>query len=260
MVTPRKRTAPIPVTDPQILRSLLRIHAETQHRVIDITAGDRKLWTKPLIEWWSPMFIDRDPAKRPDHVAEWSQLPTLFGTVRAYTILADPPHAADWGQTSTIGYPERYGVGELKGADAVIEQFAPLLEVVRAIWHPTDGTLIVKMADQVHDEVLQAQPHWLWAEALRQGLCLCDEKVRLRGQPVHNTTMTQRHIRRGETFWQVYHPTAQCPGEGIGIRRDCWNCGKRFVVQRSDQRTCGADRCRQARSRARRAQEGAATD
>jgi hypothetical protein len=219
MVTPgrKKRRSSVTETDPQILDGLLRIHAQPDQRPVDITGGARNLWTKPLLECWRPFFIDRDPATQPDLVAEWTQLPSLFAAVEttAYTLLADPPHAADWGSTSTIGYRERYGVGEVHGANGVVEQFKPLLEVARAVLHPTHGTLIVKLADQVHGGELRAQVHWLWYEALRQGWTLCDEKVRKRAQPVHNTTLTQRHIRRGETYWLVFHPTSLCPGEVV---------------------------------------------
>lgn len=241
------------MTDAAILGELLRVHAAQDLPVLDASGGRRRLWSQELLEQWNPIFLDRNPAKGPDIVGDWTHLDRHFPAGGLGTVVADPPHAADWGRTSALAYAANYAADEPKGASAVNDLFPPLLASVVRVLDGTRGTFIIKIADQVHGGPIQAQPFVLWATALEQHLTLCDYKVRQRAQPVHNTTRTQRHIRRAETFWMVFHPTGvACPGEGIPVRRECWGCGTVFLVRRFDQYTCGKDVCRQRLARARR--------
>ena len=256
VVTLAARTQRHSVTDAAILGELLRIHAAQTLPVLDTSGGRRRLWSQDLLERWRPIFLDRNPAKGPDIVGDWNHLDRHFSAGGLGTILADPPHAADWGRTSALAYATNYAVDELKGANAVNDQFAPLLASVGHVLDGERGTFIIKLADQVHGGELQAQPFVLWATALEQHFGLCDYKVRQRAQPKHNSTRTRRHIRRAETFWMVFHPTgALCSGAGIPVRRECWGCGSVFGVRRFDQYTCGKDACRQRLARARRAED-----
>jgi hypothetical protein len=242
------------VTDHTLLGEFLELHVAEELPVVDASGGLRRLWPAELLERWQPVFVDRDPSKRPDVVADWTRLGAHFAHGSIGAVVWDPPHASDWGATSTIGFLARYATDQLHGPEAVIELFAAFLDAVKTVLHPIRGTLLVKLADQVHDEVLQAQPFWLWSEALDRGWRMCDYVVRKRAQPPHNTTLTQRHIRRGETFWFVLHPPGAgeaCPGGGIAVRRRCCACGETFQVRRTDQLTCGAGRCRKRLSRAR---------
>jgi hypothetical protein len=240
------------------LGELLALHAAPELAVLDASGGQRRLWTKPLLERWRPTFLDIDPSKKPDVVGDWNCLREYFGVASLGTIVWDPPHIADLGATSSIGYRERYAVHVPKGADAILEMYEPFIASAARVLHTGQGTIVVKLADAVRCGRLRLQPFWLWAEMHNAGWAMCDYEVRKRAQPPHNTTSTRRHIRRAETFWMVFHPTECCPGEGIAERRACWSCSTIFAVRRSDQFTCGRGRCRQPLSRARLRQERSA--
>ena len=65
---------------------------------------------------------------------------------------------------------------------------------------PRGGTLIVKLADQVHSGQVQWQPFELRSSVLELGWLACDYQVRLRTQPADPKWKVQRHVRRGATF------------------------------------------------------------
>jgi hypothetical protein len=78
---------------------------------------------------------------------------------------------------------------------------SPSASGVRQILDPRRGTLIVKLADQVHSDVLQWQPFEVRRVALELGWQACDYQVRIRSQPLDPKWKKQRHVRRGVTFW-----------------------------------------------------------
>lgn len=249
------------MTDPEILGELLAIHHAPGSKVADQSGGLKRLWTQALIAQYQPIFVDIDPAKEPDIVGDWNQQHTYFVAHSIGTELWDPPMIGDAGRRGLVGgrangYGNKYGTGteQLKGATAVVDLFAPFLDSAWQSLEPGRGTLICKIADQVHAQQLQFQPYCLWRIATERGWFACDRVERERAQPPHNTTLTQRHIRRGVTHWLVFHNTAECPGEGIAVRRHCDGCDAVFVVRRSDQQTCGQAVCRQRVSRMARAQ------
>lgn len=235
-------------TDASILERLLAIHHAPNTLVVDLSGGLRRLWTNALLERYRPLFLDNDLSKRPDIIGDWNEQHLDFARGSVGTEVWDPPMMSD--DRGRLGYAQKYGTGtaKLKGARAVIQQFGPLLDSSSYALIPGRGTLICKMADQVHDEALQWQPYELWKIATERGWYACDRKERARAQPPHNTTITQRHIRRGTTHWLVFHNFEGCAGSGIAVQRRCLGCGELFPVTRRDRQTCG-DTCRQRVSR-----------
>lgn len=53
-------------------------------------------------------------------------------------------------------------------------------------------------------------------------------------------------------YWFCVHPTGRCRGAGVVLWQVCPCCNERYTPRRTDQHTCGRDRCRQALSRQRR--------
>jgi hypothetical protein len=182
-------------------------------------------------------------------VGDWNRLGELFAPAAFMTAVWDPPHLndagrglvgeADWGTRYDTRGPGLHG-------DSVCPLFAPCLASVRQVLDPIRGTLIVKLADQVHVGALQWQPFELRRVALELGWLACDYTVRIRAQLPHNTTQTQRHVRRGATFWLAFHTGPRCPNPGLALVRVCAGAtdGHLFRPRRHDQLTC-SDRCRQ---------------
>jgi len=242
-------------TDPDILAELLAIHAAPGLPVADLSAGHRRLWTRPLLEQYQPIFVDRDPAKQPDICGDWTQQHVYFQPTSLGTELWDPPHISGAGDTGIIGgklggWGARYGTTapHLKAPTSIIDLFAPFLESAWGSLVPQRGTLIVKMADEVKASLLRWQPYYLWLIAKSLGWHDCDRRERERSQLPHNQTYTQRHIRRPISHWLVFHNFAGCPGSGIVRQRRCDGCGQLFPLSRPDRLTC-SDRCRQRVSR-----------
>jgi hypothetical protein len=113
---------------------------------------------------------------------------------------------------------------------------------------PTAGTLVIKMADQVHNGRLLRQPYLLEKIARDLGDHVCDCVTRDRVQLPHNTTIIQRHFRRESTTWLVLHMANACPGGGIRRKLVCPDCGCAFTRKRRDQQTC-SDTCRKRKQR-----------
>jgi hypothetical protein len=51
-------------------------------------------------------------------------------------------------------------------------------------------------------------------------------------------------------YWFCAHPSGRCRGPGIIVWQVCPYCNGRYTLRRTDQHTCGRDRCRQRRRRA----------
>lgn len=123
------------------------------------------------------------------------------------------------GLVGEASWGSRYGTRDpgLR-ADSVCHLFAPVAGKRPQILDPRRGTLMVKLAGQVHSGPLQWQPFELRAIALELGWLACDYQVRTRSQLVDPKWIRQRHVRRGATFWMAFHTGPRCPSRGLPLR------------------------------------------
>jgi len=230
--------------------------------VLDASWGGGGIWSRALLERYRPTRLDARPETQPDVVGDWNRLGDLFVPSGFRTAVWDPPHISDAGDglVGEASWGSRYGTRDpgLR-ADSVCHLFAPFLASVRTVLDPRRGTLVVKLADQVHQGELQWQPFELRRVALELGWYACDYQVRVRTQPIDPKWVRQRHIRRSATFWLVFHTGSRCPSRGLDLVRVCAAAedGHVFRPRRRDQITCD-DRCRQRLRRARQAKQRAA--
>lgn len=239
-------------SDADILAELLALHA-VGDRVLDASWGHGKIWSQALLQRYRPTRLDVRPETQPDVVGDWNHLGDLFSPAAFTTAVWDPPHICDAGD-GLVGrrrWADRYGTHS-RGlrADSVCGLFAPFLTSACEVLDPRRGTLIIKIADQVHGGVLQWQPFELRRIALDLGWLACDYQIRVRAQPIDPKWIRQRHTRRSATFWVVFHAGARCPSPGLDLLRVCAGArdGHLFKPRRRDQLTC-SDRCRQRRHR-----------
>lgn len=251
-MTRRTRPSKRFTTDPELLRSLIGLHA-VGDRILDATYGHGGFW-KGLP--YQPVAIDiRDQLPGLDHGGSWRHLARLFPPSSFDVITFDPFHISDAGVGSLLG--RRYAAAEdpVKGED-VSHLFRPFLEQARAVIQPETGVVIAKIADQVHSQRqrLQHVDFINTARELGWTVCECIPKGRLTVMP-HNTTKTYQHLRKDCAYWILLRAGPSCVGPGVpkGYLRicqvaDCPRRGKPFIAQRKDARIC-SDRCRQRRHR-----------
>jgi hypothetical protein len=239
-------------SDPHILAELLALHA-VGTRMLDASWGHGRIWGSSLLERYRPTRLDIRADTDPDVVGDWNELAGQFPPASFDVVVWDPPHITDAGRglVGAGGWADRYGTHS-RGLRAlnVCHLFAPFLEAARSVLEPRTGTLIVKLADQVHAGRLQWQPFELRNVASASGWLPCDYQVRVRSQPLDPRWTVQHHVRRGATFWLALHTGSRCPNPGLELLRVCAGAtdGHLFRPRRRDQLTC-SDRCRQRRHR-----------
>jgi hypothetical protein len=249
----RRRGAPSR-SDATILGQLLALHA-APGRVLDASWGDGAIWGRALLDRYQPIRFDSRVEVEPDILGDWNHLADAFALPSIATIVWDPPHITNAGDGLAGGakWADRYGThgAGLRGNN-VCGLFAPFLASARQVLDEHGGTVICKMADQVHRGELQWQPFELRRVALELGWLACDYQVRVRAQPLDPKWKKQRHVRRGATFWLVFHTGARCPNPGLDLVRICAGAanGHLFRPRLRDQLTC-SDRRRRALSRRR---------
>jgi hypothetical protein len=157
------------------------LHA-TAGPALDAIWGDGAIWSRALLDRYHPIRFDARPEVQPDVVGDWNHLEEHFALASVATVAWDPPHITQTGAglVGAAKWANRYGT-RCAGLDGnnVCGLFEPLLTSVRQILDPRRGTLIVKLADQVHSDVLQWQPFELRRVALELGWLACDYQVRI---------------------------------------------------------------------------------
>jgi hypothetical protein len=212
-----------PWTDPQNLRMALGMHA-AEGPLIDMCWGRGRMW-KDLERAYRPVRCDADGTLPGlDIVAAWRDLPAFCGRGRIFTAVADPPHLSHLGDSSLLRH---FGT---TGQSDVMALIGEVLDAARLMLHPEFGTLILKVGDQVHDDVRK----WQWLRTLElaraQGWNICDLRV-IDSAAIPVPQARRRGHYRSQVAWIVLHPASKCPGDGIPLpgRTRC-ACGCNAVM------------------------------
>ena len=232
----RKLTRSERVSDADLLNLFLGVHSvdlprERSTDLVDPCFNVGTMWHGVP---YQPLRCDISPAFLPDldHVADWSDLPMRVGQHVVKTIVADPPHMRHNGQTSVL---RALNQGPDSEGNDILAQVATLLDAAHKLLHPTEGTLILKIADQVHGGPRQWQPDKVLDLAEQIGLWTCDRWV----NPSEQMPQTRRHMVRhlpSQVHWLALHsgPRDHCPGPGFVLpgRIHCAYCGRVVAVDR----------------------------
>jgi hypothetical protein len=223
-----------------MLGQLIGLHYHHEPIMLDATFGGGRIWRG--CPYQPTTRLDARPLPGVDVVGEWSQLPQLFAEGAFQAIVWDPPHQTDGGIAAMAGaWAENYGTtGEnVRGFPNITHLYPGFLEAARPVLQPSVGTLLVKIADQVHDneQQLQAVDFVIAARAAGWTVCEMMPKMRRPG-PIDPRWRRQLHIRKAWSYWICAHPGPRCPAVGVLLVNSCAECGRDFRASRSDARFC----------------------
>jgi len=234
-----------------ILNEALGIHA-ADGVLLDMCFNTGSMWNGLA---YHPLRCDIE-ASLPnlDIIADWRDLPNFTGAARITTAVADPLFVSHLGASSA--YRRYASAANMFGDVDILAQVASILTAARRMLHPVNGTLILKVGDQVHDSSRQ----WQWFKILKlaeeQDWLLCDEWVQP-GTNMPDVKRLHRYHFDSQVRWLVLHTGSRCPGPGLVLpgRARCAHCGRVVACKRVRQetycrrpRTCRQDAYRERRS------------
>jgi hypothetical protein len=238
-------------SDAQILNQLIGLHYYHEPIILDATWGRGAIWRG--CPYQPTTRFDARQLDGVDVVGQWRELPDLFTPGAFQAVVWDPPHLSDGTREAMSGtWNDMYGTGsaQMSGHHNITHLYAGFLEAVRQILLPA-GTLLAKIADQVHSSVQQLQAVDFVIACRVAGWTVCEmvPKMRLPG-PMDPKWRRQLHVRKAWSYWICAHPGNRCPAVGVALVRPCTACGRDFHAARSDARTC-SPRCEKRAWRAR---------
>jgi hypothetical protein len=204
MIERRPLTSVMTYSSAEVVASMLHSLYPDCSSVLDCTYGAGAFW-KNGHDGLALTTLDKDPARKPDIVADFTALPFAGGSFHA--VVFDPPHRCDNGKASIMG--ARYG-----GFRDAAEMEAAIRAGAREAWRVARIGVIVKLADHVHGQRLVLLSDWIRAElgvpyevvhqARRVGLADGKWNGHYSARRNHSTYFAfrrgdQRHIARG---WQ----------------------------------------------------------
>lgn len=233
-------------SDASILSQLIGLHYAKPPTLLDATYGGGRMWRGCAYQ--PTTRFDARPLPGVDVVGEWSALPSLFNAAAFQVIVYDPPHLSD-GTRSAMGgtWDEMYGIGsdQMRGHLSISHLYAGFLEAVRPVL-PAGGTLLAKIADQVHGQVQQLQAVDFVVACREAGWTVCEMVPKMRQPgPMDPKWRRQYHVRKAWSYWICAHPGPRCTAEGVDLLVPCQGPGQThyFRAERSTARFCG-DTCR----------------
>jgi hypothetical protein len=232
-------------TDAGILSQLLGLHYDHEPQILDTCSGGGRMWRGCAYQ--PTTCFDVRALAGVDVVGEWDDLPRLFDADGFEVVVYDPPHQTDGGRHALGGgWANAYGTaGEgVRGHDNITHLYAGFLEAARAVLQADTGTVLAKIADQVHAGVQQLQAVDFVIACREAGWTVCEMVPKLRRPgPMDPKWRRQFHIRKAWSYWICAHPSPKCPAVGVSLVRPCEGCGRDFRAKRSDARICGRSRC-----------------
>lgn len=232
-------------SDAAILSQLIGLHYDRPPVTLDATWGRGAIWRG--CPYQPTTRVDRRPVPGVDTVGEWHDLPLLFGPAAFELVVWDPPHMTDGGKDAMSGtWDESYGIGQasLSGHLNISYLYPEFLHAAAAVLTPA-GTLLAKIADQVHgaEQQLQAVDFVVAARAAGWTVCEMVPKMRQPG-PLDPKWRRQYHVRKAWSYWICAHPGDRCPAVGVALVMQCQapKCGRDFRAERSTAQYC-SDAC-----------------
>lgn len=231
-------------SDAGIISQLIGLHYATPPTLLDSTFGGGRMWRGCAYQ--PTTCFDARQLPGVDAVGEWAQLPDLFGAAAFRVVVFDPPHLSD-GTRGAMGgtWDEMYGTGsvQMRGKLNINHLYEGFLEAARGVL-ATDGTLLAKIADQVHGQVQQLQAVDFVIACRAAGWTVCEMVPKMRQPgPMDPKWRRQYHVRKAWSYWICAHPGPRCPAVGTALVKLCIVCGRDFHAERRSRKTC-SDACK----------------
>lgn len=200
--------------DPQVITQIIETHAPADPRILDVTYNKGVMWKKT---GYAPHRADisREMSPDADTIADCRDLP--FQDQSFDVIAFDPPHlpAAAASKNSSGIERAQYGldgVHDYMQGDNIHPLFLPFLSEARRVV-TTNGIIIVKIADLIHNHRYQWQHVALINAAHALGMTVCD--LIIKADPAASNLKSSKwvnvhHFRRAHCYWLVIRPGSKC--------------------------------------------------
>jgi hypothetical protein len=210
---PRSTYRPLPSTwtggDAELIERMLNFYPRsTPKRILDATINGGRFWRGSSRPVWG---LDIDRKHRPRINGDNTRMPFRAETFDA--VVYDPPHIPNQGRDKTKDFGRRFGLvtRSSKANNYSFSYTYPLFvrEAHRVL--ASEGILLCKIADYVHNHRYQWAHVELMQAATAAGFCACDCIIKIRKGPIVDPKWkTAHHSRRQHCYWLVFRKSSAC--------------------------------------------------
>jgi hypothetical protein len=195
--------------DAELIEHMLAFYPHKRpKRILDATVNGGRFWrgTKRKI-----IGLDIAASHRPSIVADNTLMP--FADKRFDVVVYDPPHVPNQGKDKQKDFHVRFGLGQ-RSAKEHGYSFAHLYpafaqEAYRVL--KTDGILLCKITDYIHDHQYQWAHVDFVQAATAVGFRACDCIIKIRKGPIIDPKWkVAHHSRRQHCYWLVFRKSDKC--------------------------------------------------
>lgn len=191
--------------DYEALNILIPLHANPHPHILDCTWGKGTMWRGCNYQPDVATDIQKLPGSTGQ--ADFTQLHTIFAP-RFDVVVFDPPHlpSAAASQHSTCPMIDRFGLDHSTDGDNVSSFFEPALVSIKQVL-VSNGIVLVKIADLVHNHVYQWQHIEVILAGRKAGLTPCDMLIKCdpaAGNLISSKWQNQHHLRKAHCYWIVF--------------------------------------------------------
>ena len=195
--------------DAELLEQLLCFYPRSKPRLIlDATVNSGRFWR---CSERCVVGLDIEFNHRPNIVGDNSAMP--FRAATFDVVVYDPPHVPNQGRDQSKDFNRRFGLGESStkeyGYSFAHTYPAFLVEAWRVL--KTEGVLLCKITDYVHNHRYQWAHIDLIQAARTMGFCPCDCIIKVRKGPIVDPKWKNaHHSRRQHCYWLIFRKSEQC--------------------------------------------------
>jgi SAM-dependent methyltransferase len=205
--------APLPSVwdgeDAELIERMLDFYPRKRpKRILDATVNGGRFWrgSKRKI-----IGLDIAGVHRPTIVGDNSRMP--FADASFDVIVYDPPHIPNQGRDNQKDFHTRFGLGERSPKEHGYSFSYLFPDFVREAWRvlKTEGVLLCKITDYVHDHQYQWAHVDLIQAARARGFTACDCIIKTRKGPIIDPKWKiAHHSRRQHCYWLVFRKSGKC--------------------------------------------------
>lgn len=193
---------------PLLERFLSFYPREEPHLILDATVNGGRFWRdshRPVVG------MDVEAIHRPDVVGDNTSMPFREGSFEV--VVYDPPHVPNQGRDKTKDFNVRFGLGSRStkaNGYTFAHTYPPFL---REAWRvlKSEGVLLAKIADYVHNHRYQWAHVDLIQAAREVGFVPCDCIIKVRQGPIVDPKWKRaHHSRRQHCYWLVFRKSDCC--------------------------------------------------